>query len=691
MTSKKEVEATNDNAEDSVEVTTSNDNSDDFFGNYTSNYKQREQVSMSFTDYLNLCKDDKKAYANAAERLLDAIGEPEMVDTSKASDRLKNVHQGKIIARYKAFEDFFGMEDTIKKIVSHLKGAAAGDEYRKQVLFLLGPVGGGKSSLGDRIKELMEVNPIYVLKSKNPEDPECGELSPIYESPLGVFDGAEMKAKASERFGIPTRSMNMTMSPWATKRLELAGGNPDEAFEVVRVFPSVKNQIAVAKVEPQDDNTQDVSALVGKVNINELGEGLDQNDPDAYLYSGGFAHGNQGVMEFVEMLKTPLKVLNPMLEALQSRNYQGTESIGPIPFEGIVVAHTNESEFNKFFGNSDNEAIVDRMNVIHVPYTLQMTEEAKIYKKMINQSGYSDKPMAPKTIEILAKFAAMSRVMDVEGTEKYSHKIRAEVMDGDTPEGPAAKVPTIGELRKSVRAVAPTEEGMSGISTRFAFKTLTETFNSRANEGELGADPILLMETLENRIVEDGKISDANTEKYIGFITNDLMPEYGAFIAEEISEAFTNASDGMCQNMFDRYIAMANAWIMDDTFNDKAITGQVMGKEELDQKLREIEGPSNIPDAKAFRDMVTRYVMNQENQTGQKVKWDSYTKMKQVIRTNLSRKMQDVMPIIQFDGPALEGEEQAQRDTFLSNMEKKGYTLPMVKRAVGLYQKMSVS
>ena len=169
------------------------------------------------------------------------------------------------------------------------------------------------------------------------------------------------------------------------------------------------------------------------------------------------------------------------------------------------------------------------------------------------------------------------------------------------------------------------------------------------------------------------------------------MPEYGAFIAEEISEAFTNASDGMCQNMFDRYIAMANAWIMDDTFNDKAITGQVMGKEELDQKLREIEGPSNIPDAKAFRDMVTRYVMNQENQTGQKVKWDSYTKMKQVIRTNLSRKMQDVMPIIQFDGPALEGEEQAQRDTFLSNMEKKGYTLPMVKRAVGLYQKMSVS
>lgn len=675
-------------AEDTTSAEIANDNSDsdhdhDIFGHYTSNYAKKQPEEMSLTEYLSRCKDDKMAYANPAERLLDIIEEKgsERIDTSDEKGKLKNIYQGATIVRYNAFEDFYGMEDTIQRIVKHLKGAAEGDEYRKQVLYLLGPVGGGKSSLGDRVKELMQERPIYVLKSK-----KNGDMSPINETPLGLFDTPDMKQKVSEKYGIPMRHFNTILSPWAVKRLEEAGGDPNEAFEVVKVWPSMKNQIGVAKVEPQDENTQDVSTLVGKVNINELGEGLDQNDPDAYLYSGGFAHGNQGVMEFVEMFKTPLKVLNPMLEALQSRNYQGTESIGAIPFEGIVFAHSNESEWKKFSGNKDNEAILDRINVIRVPYTLQMDQEAKIYQKILSQGGYADAPIAPKTVDLLAKFSVMTRLQDVEGNAKYGHKIRAEVMNGETPEGPAAKVPTVGELKSN----APLEEGMSGISTRFAFKSLSETFNARANEGEYGADPILLFETLLTRIKEDGTISDDDKEKYRGFIINDLMKEYGAFVSEEISEAFTNASDDMCQAMFDRYIAMANAWIMDEPFNDKAVTGQVMSKQELDQKLQEIEKPSGIPDVKAFRDMVTRYVLNQQSKTDTKVRWDSYEKMREVIRANLSRKMQDAMPIIQFDGPALEGDQKDKRDTFLKNMEAKGYTMPMIKRAVGLHQKMNM-
>lgn len=679
-------------AKDKVKVTPAND--DSLFGDYTSNYQKHKAEEMSLTDYLNLCKEDHMAYANAAERLLDVIGEPEYIDTSNDPGPLGRIHRGKTIAHYPAFEEFYGMDgddETIQKIMSHLKGAAEGSEYRKQVLFLLGPVGGGKSSLGDRIKELMEERPIYVLKAKNPNDKECGQLSPLNESPLGLFDSKEMKAKVSEKFNIPERYMKVVMSPWAVKRLELAGGNPDEAFDVVKVYPSMKNQLGIAKVEPQDENTQDVSTLVGKVNINELGEGLDQNDVDAYLFSGGFAHGNQGVMEFVEMLKTPLKVLNPMLEALQSRNYQGTENIGPIPFDGIVFAHTNESEWKKFSNNKNNEAILDRINVIRVPYTMRMDEEAKIYKKMLSESGYADKPMAPKTIELLSQFAVMSRLLDVEGNDKYKHKVRAQVMNGEMPPGAASQVPTIGELRQNLREKAPTEEGMSGISTRFAFKTLTEAFNAKANDGEMGVDPILLMETLENRIIEDGTISENDKQKYIGFIRDDLMPEYSSFLREEISEAFTDASDVMCQNMFDRYIKMAIAWIDNEPFNDKGVTGQVLGKDELERKLGEIERPSQITEPKAFREMVTRYVMKQERNTGEKVKWNSYEKMRDVIRANLSRKMEDVMPVIQFDGPEPEGKEKEKRDTFIKNMEDKGYTMPMIKRGVGLMQKIGPS
>lgn len=657
-------------------MTNTNANSASFFDDFKQDYEAKAPQEMSVTEYLELCKDDKMAYATATERLLDAIGEPEIIDTANDKGELGRIFQGKTIARYKSFEDFYGLEDTIEKIVSHLKGAAAGTEYKKQVLYLLGPVGGGKSSIGNRLKELMETRPIYVLKSK-----VTGEMSPIHESPLALFDSKEMRAKASEHFGIPERYMKTGMSPWAVKRLKEAGGDPEKAFDVVKVWPSQKNKIAVAKVEPGDENNQDTSVLVGKLNINKLGEGVDQNDTDTYLYSGGFAVGNQGIMEFVEMFKAPLKVLNPMLEALQDGSYQGTENIGAVPFNGLVFAHSNESEWKAFAADKKNEAILDRINVVNIPYTLRMSEEAKIYQKMLDEGAYSEHPIAPKTIDLLAKFSVMSRLAETEGVAKYDPEIRAQVYDGKIPEGADSKVPTISELRE----YAPLEEGMSGISTRFAFKTLTETFNANANAGEMAADPVLLAEVLEDRIKKDGQIPQGEKDRLVGFLRSKIMPEYAEFIVGEITAAFTGANDEMCQNMFDRYINMADAWLNDETFNDKGQTGDVLGKEALERKLSEIEKPCQIVNAKDFRNEVVRYVQRQAAK-GNNVKWNSYEKMADVIRKNLYKKMQDVMPVIKFDAN-VDDEGAEKRETFINNMQDKGYTMPMIKRAVGVYEK----
>lgn len=643
---------------------------------YKKDYLDKQPESMSFTAYLERCAEDKEAYATATERLLAAIGEPVIIDTADEKGRLNRIFQGKTIARYPAFADFYGAETTIEKIVAHLRGAAAGTEYRKQVLYLLGPVGGGKSSLGDRLKQLMETKPIYVLKSK-----VTGELSPINESPLGLFTTKEQRDAVSKAYGIPERYLKSGMSPWAIKRLKEAKGDIDAAFEVVKIFPSQKDKIAVAKVEPGDDNNQDTSVLVGKLNINALGEdGIEQNDTDAYLYSGGLAYGNQGIMEFVEMFKAPLKVLNPLLEATQSGHYSGTENIGVIPFTGLVFAHSNESEWASFSADRKNEAILDRINVVHVPYTLRMDEEAEIYRKMLRESALADAAIAPKTIEMLAKFSVLSRLSDAEGVAKYDVNIRAQVLNGEIPEEAAKNVPTIGELRK----YAPQDEGMNGISTRFAFKTLTETFNARVNEGEQAADPVLLMEVLEQRIKADGRIKDDQKAKYLGFIKTYLAPEYAEFITREITSAFTGASDEMCQNMFDRYINMADAWISDEEFNDKGVTGKVLSRAELEAKLAEIEKPAGIVNAKDFRNEVTRYVLKKER-SGTKVKWDSYEKMAAVIRDNLGKKMKDVLPVIKFDSAADEKQVE-KRDQFITNMQKKGYTMPMIKRAVGVYE-----
>src|ERR671921_2537276 len=244
---------------------------DDLFSRYAQNYEGRKEVEMTLFEYLEACKDDPLIYATAAERILAAIGQADVVDTAK-DPRLGRIFMNRTIKIYPAFEDFYGMEETIERIVGFFRHAAQGLEERKQVLYLLGPVGGGKSSLAERLKLLMEKEPIYALKAGD-------EISPIFESPLGLFDPVTLGPELEKRYGIPRRRLTGTISPWAVKRLDEFGGDITK-FTVVRLTPSRLKQICVAKTEPGDENNQDVASLVGKVDIRKL-EMYSQNDPDA--------------------------------------------------------------------------------------------------------------------------------------------------------------------------------------------------------------------------------------------------------------------------------------------------------------------------------------------------------------------------------------------------------------------------
>src|SRR5215207_7401596 len=354
----------------------------DLFTEFASSYEARREHELSLAEYLENCRDDALAYASAAERLLAAIGEPEFIDTAR-DERLGRIFMNRTIRVYPAFSEFYGMEETIEMIVSFFRHAAQGLEERKQILYLLGPVGGGKSSLAERLKSLMEVNPIYVLKAGD-------EISPVFESPLGLFDPEQMGSVLEERYGIPQRRLTNLLSPWAIKRLDEFRGDISK-FRVVKINPSRLRQIAVAKTEPGDENNQDISSLVGKVDIRKL-EMLSQSDPDAYSYSGGLNRANQGILEFVEMFKAPIKMLHPLLTATQEGNYVGTENIGSIPFTGIILAHSNEAEWQTFKTNKNNEAFVDRIYVIKVPYCLRAMEEQKIYEKLIRTSELANAP-----------------------------------------------------------------------------------------------------------------------------------------------------------------------------------------------------------------------------------------------------------------------------------------------------------
>src|SRR3954454_16137588 len=349
----------------------------DVFDIFTRDYARERFETISLRDWLLAARDNKMPYAVRAERLVAAIGEAELVDTAQ-DPRLSRLFFNRTIKLYRAFDGFYGMEDTIERIVGYFKHAAQGLEERRQILYLLGPVGGGKSSLAERLKDLMEKKPIYVLKAGE-------QISPVFESPLGLFRSPELMDLLSDRYGIDKHRLTGIMSPWAVKRLDEFGGDISK-FEGVKLCPSKLRQIAIAKTEPGDENNQDISALAGKVDIRKL-EHFSQNDPDAYSFSGGLCRANQGLLEFVEMFKAPIKVLHPLLTATQEGNYIGTETLGPIPFSGIILAHSNEAEWTVFKNNRNNEAFLDRISVVTVPYSLRVTEEMQIYKKLLSGSN----------------------------------------------------------------------------------------------------------------------------------------------------------------------------------------------------------------------------------------------------------------------------------------------------------------
>lgn len=626
------------------------------FDLYRSQYKEHQTETMSVQEYLELCKKDPSTYATAAERMLKVIGEPAMVDT-KDDPRLSRIFMNRIIKVYPAFHDFYGIEDSIEQIVSFFKHAAQGLEEKKQILYLLGPVGSSKSSLAERLKELMEHQPFYAI-----------EGSPVFESPLGLFNKAEHGTFLQDKFGIEERYLSHIMSPWAAKRLREFDGDISK-FRIVKLWPSRLNQVAITKTEPGDENNQDISSLVGKVDIRKLEE-FSQDDPDAYSYSGGLCLANQGILEFVEMFKAPIKILHPLLTATQEGNYNGVEGAA-IPFSGIILAHSNESEWQAFRNNKTNEAFLDRVYIVKVPYCLRVSEETSIYKKLLSNSSLSRAACAPGTLEMMAKFAVLTRLKEPGNSSLFS---KMRVYNGENLKDSDPKAKPIQEYRDE----AGVDEGMSGLSTRFAYKILSRVFNY--DPTEVAANPVHLMYVLERQI-EQEQFAGEVEERYVDFIKSTIAPKYAEFLDKEIRTAYFENADEYGQNLFERYITYADAWTQDADFRDPD-TGEMYDRSTLNTELEKIEKPSGIANPKDFRGEVVGYVLRQRASNGGKTPdWKSYEKIKEVIEKRIFASTEELLPVISFTSKG-SSDEQKKHDGFVQRMVEKGYTEKQVRLLV---------
>lgn len=624
------------------------------FDNYTARYERTREEEFSLQEYLEICKRDKLAYATAAERMLAAIGEPELVDT-RHDPRLSRLFANKVVRIYPAFRDFYGTEEVVEQVVSYFRHAAQGLEEKKQILYLLGPVGGGKSSIAEKLKQLMEHVPFYAIKG-----------SPVNESPLGLFSEEEDGEILEEDYGIPRRYLRSIPSPWAVKRLHEFNGDINK-FRVVKRYPSVLKQIAVSKTEPGDENNQDISSLVGKVDIRML-EDHSQDDPDAYSYSGGLCLANQGLMEFVEMFKAPIKVLHPLLTATQEGNYKGTEGFGAIPFDGVILAHSNESEWKAFRNNKNNEAFLDRIYIVKVPYCLRVSDEIKIYEKLVRNSSLAEAPCAPGTLKMMAQFAVLSRLKEPENSSLFS---KMQVYDGENLKDTDPKAKSLHEYRD----YAGVDEGMSGLSTRFAYKILSRVFNF--DNTEVAANPVHLLYVLEQQI-EREEFPPEVEQKYITYIKEFLAQRYVHFIGKEIQTAYLESYSEYGQNIFDRYVTFADYWIQDQEFRDPD-TGESFDRSALNSELEKIEKPAGISNPKDFRNEIVNFVLRARAQNaGKNPLWTSYEKLRTVIEKKMFSNTEDLLPVISFNAKA-NVQDANKHQEFVDRMVDKGYTAKQVR------------
>jgi serine protein kinase len=370
-------------------------------------------------------------------------------------------------------------------------------------------------------------------------------------------------------------------------------------------------------------------------------------------------------------------MLHPLLTATQEGNYIGTENIGAIPFSGIVLAHSNEAEWQSFKANKNNEAFIDRICVIKVPYCLRVTEEQKIYEKLIEGSELADAPCAPGTLKMLARFSVLSRLRKHENSTYFS---KMRTYDGESLKETDPRARSVQEYRDA----GGVDEGMDGISTRFAFKVLASTFNHHTSE--VGADPVHLMYVLEQAIRRE-QFPDEIEKRYMEFIKAELAPRYAEFIGNEIQKAYLESYADYGQNLFDRYVDYADAWIEDVDFKDPD-TGQLLDRELLNQELTKIEKPAGIANPKDFRNEIVKFCLrSRANNSGKNPSWTSYEKIREVIEKRMFSQVEDLLPVISF-GTKKDGEAEKKHSEFVSRMTTRGYTERQVRRLVEWYMRV---
>ena len=538
--------------------------------------------------------------------------------------------------RYNFFADeIFGLEKPLAQIVEYFRSAAQRLEVRKRILLLMGPVGGGKSTIVAKLKRGLERytrterGAVYAIKG-------C----PMHEEPLHLIPET-LRDDVMREYGIYIEG---ELCPWCRFQLEQAERNerhpwsrPGQPFSgrhedvpVVRIAFSEKHRIGIGTFTPSDPKSQDIAELVGSIDLSTIGEVGTESDPRAYRFDGELNIANRGLVEFIEMLKVDERFLYVLLTLSQEQNIK-TGRFPMIYADEVVISHTNEHEYNAFVGNKRSEALQDRIILVKVPYNLRVSDEVRIYQKLLRQSAIRDVHIAPGTLETAATFAVLTRLEESKKAGMTLMK-KLKLYDGQAVEGYTPQ--DVRELQEEA-----VREGMDGISPRYVINRISAAI---VRDGVQCINAIDVLRSLRDGLEQHTSITRQERERLLNLIA-EARREYDEWAKREVQRAFVYSFEESARTLLNNYLDNVEAYCNRTKVIDP-ITEEEMEPDE--RLMRSIEEQIGITEnqKRQFREEILIKISSLARR-GQKFDYTSHERLREAIEKKLFADLRDVVKI----------------------------------------------
>lgn len=572
--------------------------------------EQRLKWEGTFADYLEIIKENPLVAQSAHSRVFNMIKDSGIEE-----------EDGK--KTYSFFSrELFGLEESLERLVEeYFHPAAKRLDVRKRILLLMGPVSGGKSTLVTMLKKGLEAysltdnGAVYAIKG-------C----PMHEDPLHLIPH-HLREDFYREYGIRIEG---SLSPLNVMRLEEEYGGRIEDVKIERIFFSEDKRTGIGTFSPSDPKSQDIADLTGSIDFSTIAEYGSESDPRAYRFDGELNKANRGMMEFQEMLKCDEKFLWHLLSLTQEGNFKAGR-FALISADELIVAHTNETEYRSFIANKKNEALHSRIIVMPVPYNLKVSEEERIYEKMISESDVSDVHIAPHTLKVAAMFSILTRLKEPNRSDIDLVK-KMRLYDGESVEGYNSV--DLEDMKKEFH-----DEGMSGIDPRYVINRISSTIIRKNMESINSLD---VLRSLKEGLDQHPSISAEDKERYMNFISA-ARKEYDDIAKKEVQKAFVYSYEESAKTLMDNYLDNVEAYCNKNKLRDP-LTGEEMNPDE--KLMRSIEEQIGISEnaKKAFREEILIRISAYARK-GKRFDYNSHERLREAIQKKLFADLKDVVKI----------------------------------------------